>query len=100
MMRVTRIESSPGVETLRVEGRLTHQTSEDLRMACEAILAEQSSAHLDLSGVQFIDGTGAALLHALEQRGVALDGGSGFVRELLRERRAAAVPEPSGDTAL
>src|SRR5689334_9827057 len=99
MMRVTRIESSPGVQTLRVEGRLTHQTSEELRMASEAVLAERSSALLDLSGVQFVDGAGVALLHGLERRGVALGGCSGFVGELLREHRATTTPA-SGDAAL
>jgi RNA polymerase sigma-70 factor (ECF subfamily) len=99
MMRVTRIESSPGVQTLRVEGRLTRQTSEELRMACEAVLAEQRSALLDLSGVQFVDGAGVALLQGLERRGVALGGCSGFVGELLRERPAAGTPA-SDDAAL
>ena len=86
MMRVTRIAAGEGVETLRVEGRLTHETVEELRMACEAVLTEQRSLQLDLSGLQFVDPTGVALLQSLGRRGTRLEGCSGFITELLRAR--------------
>ncbi len=99
--------ASEGVQTLRVEGRLTHETVEELRMACEAVLTEQRSLQLDVSGLQFVDPTGVALLHGLERRGSRLGGCSGFINELLRERdRAAAAAErsptshPAGEAAL
>ena len=93
MIRVTRMADSEGVETLRVEGRLTHETVEELRMACEAVLTQERSLHLDVSGLQFVDPTGVALLHGLERRGSRLDGCSGFVHELL-------ASHPAGDAAL
>ena len=40
MMRVTRIAAGT---TLRVEGRLTHQTVEELRMACETVITEEGA---------------------------------------------------------
>src|SRR5262245_42617985 len=68
MMRVTRIVAGEGGETLRVEGRLTHETVEELRMACEPVLAERRSLRLDVAGLKFVDATGVTLLHGLEQR--------------------------------
>src|SRR5215470_8608784 len=107
MMRVTRIAAGEGVQALRVEGRLTHQTVEELRMACEAVLAEQGSLQLDVSGLQFVDPTGVTLLRGLEQQGTRLGGCSGFVRELLRDagrtataRPPALTPHTPGDAVL
>ena len=107
MMRVTRIAAGEGADTLRVEGRLTHETAEELRLACEAILTERRSLQLDVSGLQFVDPTGVALLHGLERYGTRLGGCSGFINELLRDReQATAAPQavsssdPAGDAAL
>src|SRR5262249_43553713 len=96
MIRVTRMAADDGNGTLRVEGRLTHETVEELRMACEALLTEQGSLHLDVSGLRFVDPAGVTLLHGLEARGTRLDGRSGFITELLRDRERA----PSADAAL
>jgi len=83
MMRVTRIATDGEPKTLLVEGRLTHQSAEELRMACEAVVTEHGSLHLDLSGLQFVDPTGAGLLRGLERRGARLTGCSGFIEESL-----------------
>jgi RNA polymerase sigma-70 factor (ECF subfamily) len=91
MMRVTRIATGDGAETLRVEGRLTHETVEELRMACEAVLADRNALRLDVSGLQFVDPSGVSLLHGLERRGTRLGGCSGFVGELLREHVESAL---------
>ncbi len=100
MMRVTRTAASEGVETLRVEGRLTEETAEELRMACEALLTRHGSLALDVSGVLFVDRAGVALLHGLERRGATVTGGSSFVNELLRdpERAPAAVDRSASAT--
>jgi RNA polymerase sigma-70 factor (ECF subfamily) len=105
MMRVTRIAAGAGIETLRVEGRLTHETVEELRMACESVLTTHRSLHLDVAGLQFVDPTGIDLLHGLERQGARLGGCSGFVGELLRDRSqttSVAPPAPvrDGDAAL
>jgi RNA polymerase sigma-70 factor (ECF subfamily) len=101
MMRVTRTATGDGAETLRVEGRLTHETVEELRMACDAVLAEQTGLRLDVSGLQFVDASGVSLLRGLERGGTRLGGCSGFVGELLRERaEPAPTREPVGDAAL
>ena len=58
MMRVTRVATDEGVETLRVEGRLTHETVEELRMACEAVLSEQRSLHLEIAELLILNVAG------------------------------------------
>jgi len=97
MLRVTRIGTGEGGDTFRVEGRLTHETVEELRMACDSVLTRQGSLELDVSGLMFVDPAGVALLHGLEQRGTRLGGCSPFVGELLRDRAAAP---PSADAPL
>jgi RNA polymerase sigma-70 factor, ECF subfamily len=77
--------TADGFETLRVEGRLTQQTVQELRNACQPVLSGQGAVRLDVSGVQFIDAAGIGLLHELERHGTRLGGCSGFVGELLRE---------------
>jgi RNA polymerase sigma-70 factor, ECF subfamily len=96
MMRVTRIGAGGGTESLRVEGRLTHQTVEELRMACEAALSDGASLQLDVSGLRFVDPTGVALLRGLERQGTRLGGCSGFVSELLRESTGGGSDPASG----
>src|SRR5262245_31208676 len=98
MMRVTRIATDEGVETLRVEGRLTHETVEELRMACEAVFTEQKALRLDVSGMQFVDPKGVALIRGLERKGTRLAGCSGFITELLRDRDPAPATT-AGQTA-
>lgn len=107
MIRITRVARAEDAETLRVEGRLTHETVEELRMACETVLAEQRPLQLDVSGLRFVDPAGVALLHGLQKRGGRLRGCSGFVNELLRDRDRAAlagggtpVSEPSDEAVL
>jgi len=75
-----------GSETLRVEGRLTQQTVQELRDACGPGLGGRGAMRLDVSGVQFLDAAGIGLLHELERHGTQLGGCSGFIGELLRKR--------------
>jgi RNA polymerase sigma-70 factor (ECF subfamily) len=105
MMRVTRLATGNGTEMLRVEGRLTHETAEELRMACEAVLTKNLSLQLDVSGVQFVDPAGVALLRHLEERGTRLAGCSGFVDQMLREPARGTMPsgpksKPAADAPL
>ena len=93
MMRVTRTAAGDGGETLRVEGRLTHETVEELRMACETALAGRRPLSLDVSGLRFVDPAGVTLLRGFERRGAHLAGRSGFVGELLREGPGASADD-------
>jgi RNA polymerase sigma-70 factor, ECF subfamily len=84
MMRITPIPGDDAVGRLRVEGRVTQQTVEELRGECEALLAAHRTLLLELSGVQFIDPTGIEMFHRLVQKGAVLTGCSGFLTELLQ----------------
>jgi RNA polymerase sigma-70 factor (ECF subfamily) len=65
-------------------------------MACQAVLTDARSLAIDLSGVQFADATGVALLHGLERRGARLERSSEFVDALLRDgARPGARPQPA-----
>jgi RNA polymerase sigma-70 factor (ECF subfamily) len=100
MLRVTRIGTGEGGDTFRVEGRLTHETVEELRMACQSVLTRQGSLELDVSGLMFVDPAGVALLHGLERQGTRLGGCSPFVGELLRGRAGATPAAPPSADAL
>ena len=74
-------------------------------MACETVITEEGALRLDVSGLQFVDPTGVALLRGLTRRATRLGGCSGFLTELLREQdqRPAGPPPTSrsdGDDAL
>ena len=100
-MRVTSIAGVDGVTTLHVEGRLTSQNVEELRMACEAVFTRQVSLALDVAALQFVDPAGIARLHALEDHGVTIGGCSPFIAELLRDREQGGAGRASdlGDEA-
>jgi len=95
MIRVTRITTGNGGSSLQVEGRLTRQTVEELRMACDAVLTRSEPVRLDLSGLRFLDAAGLGLLRELEQRGVEVTGRRGFVDELMRSRSESPAPPDS-----
>jgi RNA polymerase sigma-70 factor (ECF subfamily) len=91
MMRVTQTSGRDDLRTLRVEGRLTEHTAEELLMACEAVLSERRTLEIELTGLQFVDSTGASMLRGLERRGAALLGASGFITAVLRDDATPAA---------
>jgi RNA polymerase sigma-70 factor (ECF subfamily) len=105
MMRVTKIEGEGRRPRLHVEGRLTQQTAEELSMECQTLMERHGTVDLDVSGLQFTDAAGIALLQRLEESGVGLCNPTGLVDALLHGApnpidtpRAAAPVE--GDLAL
>ena len=86
MIRITQRNMDETVTQLQIDGNLTHRTVEELRAACETDFGDRRQLSLELSGVQFVDAQGAALLHHLSHRGVVLIGGSAFLKELLRNK--------------
>lgn len=84
MIRLTIEDNGAGADTvvrLRIEGRITRDTVGELRNATAAITAGR--IEMDLLGVRFVDTTGAQTLRDLEANGVALVGGSQFLRSML-----------------
>jgi ABC-type transporter Mla MlaB component len=77
MIRITPIQKDTTVAQLRVEGRVTQQTIDELSGEGEAVFAEHRSLLLELSGVQFVDPAGIAVFRCLIQKGVVLTACSG-----------------------
>jgi ABC-type transporter Mla MlaB component len=85
MLRVTVVESSRSAATLRVEGRITGSSVEELRRACDVhTFADEVQLSLELADVSFADATGIALLKELRSRGVGLMRANTFIAEQLK----------------
>ena len=72
MLRVTVVESSDSSVRLRVEGRLTGRSIEEMRESCELHLGEGVHLTLDLVDVSFADADGIELLKDLRSRDVTI----------------------------
>jgi anti-anti-sigma regulatory factor len=86
MVRVTVVESSRSAVNLRVEGRITGSSVEELRRACEVhTFADEVQLSLDLADVSFADVAGILLLKELRSRGVGLVRINPFMSEQLKD---------------
>ena len=96
MVRVTVVESSRSAVNLRVEGRITGSSVEELRRACEVhTFADEVQLSLDLADVSFADVAGILLLKELRSRGVGLVRINPFMSEQLKD---GASSDESGVT--
>jgi anti-anti-sigma regulatory factor len=86
MLRITVVDSSRSAVTLRIEGRITGSSVEELRTACDVhTSADEVQLSLELADVSFADTTGIRLLKELASRGIGLKRASPFVAEQLKE---------------
>jgi anti-anti-sigma regulatory factor len=86
MLRITVVESSRIAVTLRVEGRITGSSVEELRTACNVhTFADEVQLSLELADVSFADAAGILLLKQLGSRGVSLLRANPFMAEQLKE---------------
>ena len=86
MLKVTVVESSSSGVILRVEGRITGASVEELRRACDLhTFAEEVQLSLELADVSFSDAAGVVLLKELRSRGVSLLGTNPFMAEQLKD---------------
>ncbi len=83
MLRITVISETREETVLRVEGWVSGRNVALLDQEGARWLREGVHLVLDLDGVRFIDRAGMALLQQWGTGGVALRGGSPFVRSLL-----------------
>jgi anti-anti-sigma regulatory factor len=86
MLRITVVESSRSAVTLRVEGRITGSSVEELRTACNVhTFADEVQLSLELADVSFVDAAGIVLLKELRSRGVVFMRTNPFMAEQLKE---------------
>ena len=84
MLRISLLEALDQIVTLRLEGQVRGPWVEELRQACEQLLARGRALLLDLSDVSFIDMDGVALCRRLRARNVGIVHCSPFVAEQLK----------------
>ncbi|MBI1349206.1 STAS domain-containing protein [bacterium] len=84
MLRITPVVAPDEPLCLRLEGRLVGPWVAELDAAVVAVSGRAIT--LDLSRVQFVDGSGVALLQRLQNHGVVLQHPTCFIQELLRVR--------------
>jgi len=94
-LKITPATDSQDLVALRLEGRVTASTVEEVRLACADALASGRPIVLQLAGVSFADPPGADALRDLERAGCVLAGCSGFLATLLRG--AGAAPSGAAD---
>ena len=95
MIRITPLQEDDAVARLLVEGQLTQQTIEELKVLCDACLTHYSTLLLEVSGVKFVDAAGLDTLRSLKRKGAVLIGCSGFLTEMLQVNPAGERPSTS-----
>jgi ABC-type transporter Mla MlaB component len=84
MLRITRMVGNNSIETLKLEGKLQGPWILETHDAYALSAAQASRTRLDLSGLTFADGEGAALLRELIRSGAQIVGCSSYIAELLQ----------------
>ena len=83
MMRISVVQSSSQIVTLRVEGEVKGRWVAELGRACEEALFRDIRLDLDLAGVSFIDIDGINLFRVLMDRQVVFTNPCPFIAEQL-----------------
>jgi hypothetical protein len=84
VLRISLLEALDQAVTIRLEGQVRSPWVDELRRACEQLLAKGNELRLDLSEVSFIDLDGVALCRRLRDRKVGILHCSPFVAEQLK----------------
>ena len=85
MLRITRMVGMDSGEILKLEGKLQGPWVDEAHDAYALSAAQPSRTCLDLSGLTFADGEGAALLRELIRSGSQVVGCSSYIAELLQD---------------
>jgi anti-anti-sigma regulatory factor len=83
MLKITRMHESADCVTLQIEGRIGGVWIDELRHECMRCLTQGRTLTLDLSGVQFVEAQGIAMLRGMLDQHIRLVGCSLFLSGLL-----------------
>jgi ABC-type transporter Mla MlaB component len=99
VLKIT-IQNSSSTVILKLEGSLKGPWVDELRKAwhTSANMAAGQPVSVDLAAVTFADAAGRDLLLRMRKEGVALSGGSSFLRQLLDPNRNPERPHKEGRT--
>lgn len=81
-VKITQIDAAKDLTVLKVEGRLAATDAVLLTEIVEKLAAGELFS-IDMSGITFIDQTGAAIIRRLEEFGAELIGVDFFVRSVI-----------------
>jgi hypothetical protein len=84
MLRIVALERPGDGPTLSLEGRVIGPWVDELRRACEGVLATGAALTVDLAEVTFVERDGVRLLKDLAASGVAILNCPAFVTEQLK----------------
>lgn len=88
MLRITRVEGSPGTATLKVEGRIAADWVRVLREEMRRSLEEKQAVVLDFADVRFVDRQGVEMLRQMRAAEVRIVNCPPLIGELLAEAEA------------
>lgn len=91
MIKISAKHTTETETTLLLEGRVVNSWVELVASTCEEALGRGRQLTLDLKGVTFVDGKGAALIHSLMARRVGITNCSGFITEQLKNHATARL---------
>ena len=79
MVKISTVEGTGKVTTVRLEGRLVNMWVTEVRKYCDTVLSERRELILDLANVSFADRPGIELLQHLQANNVSLVNCSPFL---------------------
>ncbi len=84
MLRITKVEESPTLVTLKLEGKIASDWVSLLERECLGVLQGERKVVLDLSDVTFVDGGGVEILGRMAAEGIHVINCAAPIEDLLR----------------
>lgn len=82
-MRLTTKEREHRNATVEIYGWIVRESADQLKAECDALLDDGKTVELDLSGVNFVDAIGAAVLRLLCRRGAKIVESPHFILDFI-----------------
>jgi len=84
VLRITKVEESPTLVTLKLEGKIDSDWVSLLERECLGVLQGERKVVLDLSDVTFVDGGGVEILGKMTAEGIHVINCAAPIEDLLR----------------
>ena len=84
MLRITKVDESPTLVTMKLEGKIASDWVSLLERECLGVLQEKRKVVLDLSDVTFVDGSGVEMLGKMAAEVIHVINCSAPIEDLLR----------------
>ncbi len=84
MLRITKVDESPTLVTMKLEGKIASDWISLLEGECLSVLQEKRKVVLDFSDVRFVDGGGVEMLGRMAAEDILMINCSAPIEDLLR----------------